>query len=273
MIWKKPAFQRSAYLKLQRILETTAMAVESMMGIGMGASPDSSGEVAILRRLREHHPREQQLCVFDVGANQGQFLSVVERELATFPSVIHVFEPGRVAFEALSANARRFTNVVLNNTGLGSRPGESILYYDRPGSGLASFAKRRLDHFGIEFEQSEIVQVGTLDDYCARKGIACIHLLKLDVEGSELDVLRGGLGMFEHKSVETVTFEFGGCNIDTRTYFQDFWYFFMSVGMKYVYRIIPSGYLFPIVRYQEIHERFRTTNYVASLSALNDEGA
>lgn len=48
------------------------------------------------------------------------------------------------------------------------------------------------------------------------------------VEGHELDVLAGAEEAL--KSVQLVQFEFGGCNIDTRTYFQDFFYFFQQHG-------------------------------------------
>jgi len=273
MILKERALRLAAHLIPQPMLERVAEAAEGMMGVGMGSRPETSGEAAFLRKLREGKPREEQLCVFDVGANEGQFLTLVERELAGYLSAVHAFEPGRAAFDALSANARQFSNVVLNNVALSGRVGESILYYDKPGSGLASFARRRLDHFGIEFEGSEIVQVETLDDYCARNSILCIDLLKLDVEGNELEVLRGGVGMFEQKRVQVVAFEFGGCDIDTRTFFQDFWYFFAAMGMKHIYRIVPAGRLFPIQRYQETCERFRTTNFVASLKPLHRDRA
>ena len=61
-----------------------------------------------------------------------------------------------------------------------------------------------------------------------------------------------------------VTFEFGGCNIDTRTYFQDFWYFFREHGMHRVYRITPTGLLVPILGYREELEQFRTTNFLVA---------
>lgn len=45
--------------------------------------------------------------------------------------------------------------------------------------------------------------------------------------------------MFERGAIDRVTFEFGGCNIDTRTYFQDYWYFFKTFGFR-VFRITPG---------------------------------
>lgn len=139
---------------------------------------------------------------------------------------------------------------------------DATLYYDKQGSGLASLTKRRLDHFNIDFEQSEKIHVSTLNAYCKKHNIGHIHLLKLDVEGHELDVLNGALELFAKDAIDIVTFEFGGCNIDTKTYFQDFWYFFKDKNMS-IYRILPNNKLYKISEYRELYEQFVTTNYVA----------
>jgi hypothetical protein len=55
---------------------------------------------------------------------------------------------------------------------------------------------------------------------------------------------------------------FGGCNIDTRTFFQDFWYFFMEQNFR-IWRITPSG-IFQVKSYSEYDESFVTTNYIAA---------
>ena len=140
---------------------------------------------------------------------------------------------------------------------------EAVLHFNSVGSGLASLTKRRLDHFGIDFNKSEKVEISTIDNYCSENAINHIHLLKIDIEGHELDALAGARRMFDKKSIDIVTFEFGGCNIDTRTFFQDFWYFFSEINMK-MFRITPSGYLYPIESYNEIYEQFRTINFIAT---------
>ena len=56
-------------------------------------------------------------------------------------------------------------------------------------------------------------------------------------------------------------FEFGGCNIDSWTHFQDFYYFFRDAGFR-LYRLGPKG-LDLIERYSELDEAFTTTNYFA----------
>lgn len=68
--------------------------------------------------------------------------------------------------------------------------------------------------------------------------------------------------MFQRRAIKSVQFEFGGCNIDTRTFLQDFFYFFKQHRMR-IHRITPFGYLQPLTAYREIDEQFRTTNFLA----------
>jgi hypothetical protein len=86
-----------------------------------------------------------------------------------------------------------------------------------------------------------------------------LDIVKIDVEGHELAVLRGfGRAL---AATRVVQFEFGGCNIDTRTYFRDFWYFFTDEGFD-LYRITPIG-AERIHRYRESEEAFTVTNFIA----------
>jgi hypothetical protein len=60
--------------------------------------------------------------------------------------------------------------------------------------------------------------------------------------------------------IDLIQFEFGGCNIDTRIFFQDFWYFFKKKGFD-LFRISPLG-IIPITNYKESDEYFTTSNYL-----------
>ena len=244
----------------QYLLDYWVTFFQSLMGIGAGASVESSGEAGIFLKLREI--AKEPLCIFDVGANKGQFINLALRNLEGVKFQIYAFEPAAETYRVLAETVRGFQNIVLNNFGLSGQSGQLELHYDVEGSGLASLTERRLEHFGISLSQKEVVRLETLDNYCAAQGIARIDLLKIDVEGHELDVLRGGERMFKSDAVGMVSFEFGGCNIDTRTYFQDFYYFFREYGME-ISRVTPSGYLVPVNSYKESFEQFRTTNFLA----------
>lgn len=127
--------------------------------------------------------------------------------------------------------------------------------------------KRKLDHFDINFDQKEQIEIKTLDEYCEDEGISEINLLKVDVEGHELEVLNGAMDMISSGNIQYITFEFGGANIDTRTYFQDYYYFFDKYDYD-IYRILPNSELYKIDSYSELDEKFRTTNYIAVRSTI-----
>ncbi len=260
LILKKALIKASGNRFIQTVLEKNVKASQYMMGIGSGSEVLSSGEQAIFYVLKQR--LKPPYCIFDVGSNKGQFLQLILNNIAADDFSIHCFEPGHETYKLLAESSREDKRIKLNNIGIGKEKGEAVLHYDSVGSGLASLRKRKLDHFGIDFNKSEKVEINTIDNYCSENAINHIHLLKMDIEGHELDALAGAKRMFDTKSIDVVTFEFGGCNIDTRTFFQDFWYFFSEINMK-IFRITPSGYLYPIESYKEIHEQFRTINFIA----------
>lgn len=241
-------------------LENYVQSMHFLMGIGSGGGVADSGERVIFDVLKR--VAKPPYCIFDVGSNQGQFLELLLQNIGDAETLVHCFEPGVKTFEILYAKYSSKKQIAFNNIGIGKDNADAILHYDNTGSGLASLTRRRLDHFGIQFDQSEIVKIRSIDAYCSEKAINHVHLLKLDIEGHELDALAGARGLFKSNSIDVVTFEFGGCNIDTRTFFQDYWYFFLDAGMT-LYRITPTGYLFHIASYKECDEQFRTTNFIA----------
>lgn len=253
-----------------RTAEILIVSLEHRIGIGSGVEVTDSGENNIFTVIREIC--DEPLVVFDVGANQGQYTSAA---LSCLTGVnrfsIHCFEPSVATFKKLSEKHSNNSKVILNNFGLAASAQRSILYMDKEGSGLASLTSRKLNHFGINHSQlQEVVNLETLDDYCTTRRVKSISLLKIDVEGHELDVLRGAHVLMKQKQIEFVQFEFGGCNIDTRTFFQDFFRYFESLDFD-IYRIIAGGNLYRIPTYRECDEKFRTSNYLACQKMHSDK--
>lgn len=237
-----------------RVLRHIEWASGVALGKGWGSGTVSQEVQAALSLLPPAARRSP--VVLDVGANVGAWTAAI---LAVEPdATVYSFEPSPAAFLQLSTRFAGDNRVHQINAAVGDEVGTARLWADAPGSGLGSLSKRRLDHFGVDFSHSDEVPVLTLDSWHPGSPVQPV-ILKMDVEGHELAVLRGARETL--KSVKVVQFEFGGCNVDSRTYFQDFFYFFQEAGFC-LYRLGPKG-LDRVERYSELDEVFTTTNYFA----------
>lgn len=195
--------------------------------------------------------------VFDIGANVGDWTAEFLTRLPD--SSLWAFEPSSAAFRSLERRFSSGNQVHTVEAAIGSCVGEAELWFDKPGSGLASLSRRRLDHIGLELGRSERVMTTTIDAFCQIHDV-WPDVIKLDIEGHELDALLGAQVALEKASV--VQFEFGGTNIDTRTFLQDFFYLFSGNGYG-LHRLSPRG-LEPVPVYRESDEVFMATNFFAS---------
>ena len=241
--------------------------IEGKLGIGGDGSVSKSGESVVLDILARHIPEAK--IIFDVGANVGQYADQIFDQFSQQTNFdLHCFEPSKPAFDTLQPKFANHESVILNNIGLGAEEKEAVLYMNKQCSGLASLTKRKLDHIEIDHGAlSETVQISTIDKYCKKNSIPHINLLKIDVEGHELDVLKGSAAMLSERKIDLVQFEFGGCNIDTRTFFQDFHCFFAELEFE-LFRILPGNKLMKLPKYREIDEKFRTTNFLAAPKSM-----
>jgi len=224
------------------------------LGRGFGAASIEMEVKSALANLPKNYRND--LIVFDIGANIGNYCAALIESNQI--KKVFCFEPSSTATEQLNNRFLNLPQVHILSIALGKSDEKTTLYTDSDASGLASLTKRRLDHFGIEFDGSEIITMNTLSNIVRELGVVP-DFIKIDVEGHELDVLNGGKDVLSE--IKLVQFEFGGANIDTRTYFQDFWYFFQANGFELL-RITPRG-VKPVKHYTEEDEYFKTTNYLA----------
>lgn len=209
----------------------------------------SNGEEWCLRQLRPLGVR----CVFDVGANLGEWTRMCRRHLPD--TEMHVFEIAPPLFARLQENAAGLSGVKLNSVGLADCEEEIQIYYSETANYLTTAFK---GHLGKEFAAhddaaSDIKSIRAKvirgDDYTARHGIQAIDFLKIDVEGMESSVLHGFQRMLAAHQIRLIQFEYNTTNIVSRFLLRDAHQFFSELG----YRV---GKLYPnYVEFRDYHYR------------------
>lgn len=130
--------------------------------------------------------------IFDIGANIGTFTTWIAK---AFPrGKVYAFEPQRAVFQMLSGNAaiNNLYNVYTYNIGLGKVNTkiefEEPNYFSNNDFGMFSLVEKMV----TESKNKIVVQINTLDWFLEYYNVPKVHLLKIDVEGMDLDVLIGG---------------------------------------------------------------------------------
>jgi FkbM family methyltransferase len=229
---------------------------------GKGSGSDSvAAEARVAVRIVEG---KDGLILFDVGANKGDWGADMIRTLGPAVTKLYEFEPAPHNIKILRD---RFsdTRISVVPSAVSDHEGKTELFSDVPGSGMASLYNRRLGHAHISLNEKTSISTVTLDRFIEESGIKRVDFMKMDIEGAEFSALKGAERSLARGIISAFSFEFGGGNIDSRTYFQDFWYLLRPLGFN-ISRIVPGGSLLPIRRYSEMLESFRTTNYVATLA-------
>lgn len=153
--------------------------------------------------LRRGQGEAMRPVIFDVGANRGQSVGYFKRLIPG--SSVHSFEPSPTTFQVLKDNTAHLENVTLNNVGLGSKR-ELRSFNQGNRSTMSSFLDFGPASWGGKESQFP-VQLDTLDQYVEDGKIPQIDLLKIDTQGFDLEVLKGGASILSKGRVRLVLTE------------------------------------------------------------------
>jgi FkbM family methyltransferase len=143
--------------------------------------------------FRPHVPDDA--VVFDVGAHAGQFSKLFA---AMAPrGRVYAFEPSGYARSVLKPALRwnRVRNVEIVPFGLSDADGASVLHTPIKRRGQLGFGLAHLgEHSAPRATNEQTIRLTTMDGFVAERGLNRLDFIKADVEGWELNVLKGGVG-------------------------------------------------------------------------------
>ncbi len=148
--------------------------------------------------------------VIDVGAHMGQS---ADRFLGRFPAAkLHLFEPFPDSMQHLRARFAGEARVALHEEALAAAPGHADFYVNKISATnsllpLSTEVNRHVDPRLYETRERIRVVATTLDAFCRERLIETVDLLKIDVQGAELEVLKGANELLASGAVRVVYLE------------------------------------------------------------------
>lgn len=148
--------------------------------------------------------------IIDVGANMGTFAIPISRHIEKLDGVVYAFEPQRIIYYQICGNIflNRIENIFCHNIALSNndhitevRP---LNYVESWNIGGYSLSENSESPQPLR-EEAERITFKKMDDiYLASPPT----LIKIDVEGMELEVLEGGLNLIRNSNFPPILFEY-----------------------------------------------------------------
>jgi FkbM family methyltransferase len=216
-----------------------------------------SGEQFFVSNLLPRFVRSNPPTFFDIGANQGEYSRLLAKR---FPNAkIFAFEPHPRSYEILSQ--AKINGLVPVELALSDVHGSVNLYdfAENEGSANATLYGSVLKDIHHQSGVAFAVKTDTLSSFVLSESVEYIDFLKIDTEGSEFAILRGGMSLLEQQRIGVIQFEFNEMNVLSRAFFHDFK---SLLGDFSLYRMLPRG-LLPLPESPLLTELFGFQNILA----------
>jgi FkbM family methyltransferase len=178
-------------------MKLTGLVKETMRKFGCDVAhyrPLRSDAFAVQKHLLAGHTCRR---IFDVGGYHGE---VAATYAEMFPQAeVYTFEPFPPSHEQLAARFRNNPRVHVVQGAVSSRTGESKFHVNVHPATNSLLATGQGSAVTSGAVTTEVISVPTLtlDEFCQSRGLEVPEILKFDIQGNELEALRGATHILE----------------------------------------------------------------------------
>ncbi len=165
---------------------------------------------------------KSKLVIFDVGCYRGVFTKTILNLIRNKKYKFYLFDINKKVKKYIK-NLIRLKNIYYNEIALSNKNGKAIYYYNRffesAGSSLSNIVKNdskwnfsrklifKLLFLKVKNFTKYKVSTITLDNFVKNKKIKLIDILKIDIEGSEYDLLKGAKNALKKNKIKIILVE------------------------------------------------------------------
>ena len=180
------------------------------------------------KEIFNHIKNSDKKVIFDVGSFKGKFTEkIIKIDETKKNTKFFLFDPNPKGFTYIKKLKKKHRNITYNCVGLDDQIKEKIFhlnkFFEASGSSFQTilkndkkwnFSRRKiLELFNI-FNKSKLeefkkikVKTNTIDNFCKKKKIKKIDLLKIDAEGHEEYILKGSKNLLKKNKINVIYLE------------------------------------------------------------------
>jgi FkbM family methyltransferase len=152
------------------------------------------------------HLAPEAITIFDAGAYIGD---VTASYLKNFPQAkIYSFEPSPESFAKVKARFEVVANVIPINAAISQQEGEASFFLNQlpVANSLLERPKEGKKYYPARAEAIETIQVRTIsfDSFAAENNLKKINILKMDIQGGELNALKGAVKLLSEGAIDLI---------------------------------------------------------------------
>lgn len=157
-----------------------------------------------IQRIKFHCQGDSPKVILDIGAHIGSYVDLFKM---AFPeATIYAIEPDPLSYRFLSSKSCEAIQELVSDIS-----GKEVIFYTKPGCPTGASYMREI--YGGHYEQDNLelhIKTISLDDLVEKYRIPKIDLIKIDTQGSELDIFRGAKRVLSKYNPKFISME---CNI------------------------------------------------------------